>query len=233
MTIPPTLSMPSRIFDLDNEYVQRKFDEYNALIFESCLPPIPVRLSRARTYMGKLQYTKKRKVLGSGFACSNFLLRISTSFDLPENEQDDVIIHEMIHYYIAFTGKRDTSTHGKLFRSMMADINARFGRHITISRKVVVGQSGDGSSPFRNRAPRVHHVCISLLRDGSYGVTVAAKTRIGYISRLLPRFYPVHRKVWIESADSFFDRFPRSISPKMYRISASDAEKFIGHQRAD
>lgn len=56
-----------------------------------------------------------------------------TGADLPEELVEDTILHEMIHYYIAFNQWRDTSTHGQLFRREMKRINEKGGRHISIS----------------------------------------------------------------------------------------------------
>lgn len=118
------------------EYVESKIGEFNDLIFDSCLPPIPVKLSRARTYLGRVQYRRKRNVFGKITGATDFLMRISTTFDLPEKVQEDVIIHEMIHCYIAWKGLKDTSSHGKIFREMMGRINLQFGRNITISHRI-------------------------------------------------------------------------------------------------
>ena len=54
---------------------------------------------------------------------------------MDERLLEDTIIHEMIHYHILSNQLQDTSAHGKLFRKMMDDINARFGRNVTISHK--------------------------------------------------------------------------------------------------
>ena len=56
-----------------------------------------------------------------------------TGADLPEELVEDTILHEMIHYYIAFNHWSDTSTHGQLFRREMKRINEKGGRHISIS----------------------------------------------------------------------------------------------------
>ena len=41
----------------------------------------------------------------------------------------------MIHYYIAYKGIRDSSAHGKIFRSLMSVVNTRHGRHVSVSVK--------------------------------------------------------------------------------------------------
>lgn len=114
------------------DYVQRRFDEFNAQCFGGELRPIPVRLSRARSFLGQIAYRRERRLFRRD-RFADFTLRISTHFDLPEDVLDDVILHEMIHYSILSRQIKDTSAHGRLFRSMMNDINSRFGRHITVS----------------------------------------------------------------------------------------------------
>lgn len=117
-------------------YIQSRFDEFNARFFAGALPPVPIKLSNARTFLGKLTFTKRRKWLFGEWTYSNFVLRINTRFDLPEQLIEDTILHEMIHYYIAVNQLRDTSTHGHLFRREMARINAEGNRHITISYRL-------------------------------------------------------------------------------------------------
>ena len=65
----------------------------------------------------------------------DFRLRINTRIDLPEEEIEDTIIHEMIHYFIEVNKMEDSSAHGPLFLHMMNTINEKFGRHLTVSRK--------------------------------------------------------------------------------------------------
>ena len=117
-------------------YIQSRFDEFNARFFVGALPPVPIKLSNARTFLGKLTFTKRRKWLFGEWTYSNFVLRINTRFDLPEQLIEDTILHEMIHYYIAVNQLRDTSTHGHLFRQEMKRINAEGNRHITISYRL-------------------------------------------------------------------------------------------------
>lgn len=68
-------------------YVESKIREFNDLIFGSCLPPIPVKLSHARTFLGKVQYRRKRGISGGFAGNTDFLMRISTMFDLTEMDR--------------------------------------------------------------------------------------------------------------------------------------------------
>ena len=106
------------------DYIERKFNEFNHMIFEDRLKPLPFKLSCARTFLGQLRYRRKRGFWGK-CKYDNFQLVISGRRDMAESLLEDTIIHEMIHYYILSNQLTDTSSHGKLFRQMMNDINAR------------------------------------------------------------------------------------------------------------
>lgn len=201
------------------EYVESKIGEFNDLVFGSCLPPITVRLSHARSFLGRVQYRRQLSLFGRRPAGTDFVMRISTEFDLPENEQEDVILHEMIHCYIAFKGLKDTSTHGKLFRECMSRINSEFGRNITVSHRMAPGTANP-----RMQEVRQHCICVSRLKDGKWGITVCTEAKVPEIDRRLPRCYAIEQKQWYRSQDTFFNRYPRSRTPKIYRISREDLD---------
>lgn len=119
---------------ITRKYVRDKFFEYNELMFEGKLPPIPVKIGNSKGRLGTCFYTSLRRP-GHKPVNTDFHLRFSSAFDLPEEEWEDTIIHEMIHYYLAFFEMNDKTPHGDNFKRMMEDINARFGRHVTISYK--------------------------------------------------------------------------------------------------
>ena len=118
------------------EYIQSHFDAYNARFFGGSLPPLPIKLSHARSFLGKVTFVKRRQWLFGPWIYERFVLRINARIDMPEELLQDTILHEMIHYYIAVNQWKDTSTHGQLFRREMARINAEGGRHITISYRI-------------------------------------------------------------------------------------------------
>lgn len=116
------------------DFLKRNFDEFNRLMFDGQLPELPIAVGNARTSLGGLHFVRHRKMLG-GVEYRNFHIRISSRYDLDEREIEDVLIHEMIHYYILYNKLKDTSAHGVVFRKMMNDINAHFGRNISVSYK--------------------------------------------------------------------------------------------------
>ncbi|MCQ2208446.1 MAG: SprT-like domain-containing protein [Paludibacteraceae bacterium] len=199
-------------------FVQTKFIEFNTLIFKGALNPLPIRIGSSKTRLGSISY--KRRKQGNTFEFYDFKLTISKRFDLPKNEVEDTIIHEMIHYYILSKQLHDTSPHGKLFRQLMDHINKHFGRHITISHH------STGEERATDTHIKEHFVCVTVLTDGRTGLTVSAKTRIFQMWRNLPKYYKLQKMTWYWSIDPFFNQFPNSITPRIYLV---DAEKLNSH----
>lgn len=206
----------------NREFVLNAVAQFNELCFDGVLPPVPVVMTKARTYLGKVTFCTRRGLLGRVTGHDSFAIRISTSFDLTQQEWEDVIIHELIHYFIAWRGIRDTSVHGQEFRKMMAEINHKYGRHMSVSHKCKAGELEPKPVRIRN-----NFVCVTRLQDGNWGVTVAARTRVLYLHRALPRYYQLRGLSWYETADPFFARFPHSISPKIYRISEEELTRHL------
>ena len=172
-------------------------------------------MSRARTFIGKVTCKRTRSFLGP-WRNSNFVFRISQRRDLPEAEVEDTILHEMIHLDIMSSQQRDTSAHGRLFRAKMDDLNRRFGRHITISHRLT------DTEREQDRERRRHLVCVSRLKSGRWGVTLAAHTRLYDLWAQMDRVPEIVSHSWFLSTDPFFNRFPRSRTPKVYYAPEED-----------
>lgn len=207
------------------DFVQTTFDRFNALCFEGVLPAVPVVLTKAGTFLGKMEYKTRRDFFGIISSHYDFRLKISTGFDLTQEELEDVVIHEMIHYYIAYRNLRDSSAHGETFRRIMETINQKYGRHITVRHHGEPGQNlvKSGSSQYKK-----HYLCVSTFPNGSKGITVCASTKIFELYRLLPRYYRITEMEWYGSIDPFFNRFPRAHTPKIYKITE---EELAAHLR--
>lgn len=199
-------------------FLAKSFDQFNREIFHSELPEPRMVLTRARTFRGKLIYRVSRSFLKK--ATHDYEMRFSTGFDLPEEEWEDVVIHEMIHLCIVSKGLKDTSSHGPLFRSMMADINATHGRRIVISTRATSEQL-DADKRIRG-----HFLCIARFSDGRLGVSPVAKSRIFILWNEYSRIPGVVAVKWIGSTDPWFNRFPRAMKVKLYK---TDADQLLEH----
>lgn len=200
-------------------YIQQKFDEFNRLCFDGCLPAIPIVLSNARTYLGVCAYKTKRDLLMRK-RHYDFRLRISTRFDLPEEDIEDTILHEMIHYYIAYNHLKDSSTHGTLFRQMMNDFNQRFGRHISISHRLTDEQRAAAADTRR----KWHMVAMVRFKDGRVGIKCLPRIT----ERIRSYDYHVRRSPEVESIayfftdNPFFNRYPTSAALRVHFIDETE-----------
>lgn len=203
-------------------YIQQKFDEFNRLCFDGQLPPIPIVLSNARTYLGVCAFKTKRDLLMRK-RHYDFRLRISTRFDLSEDVIEDTILHEMIHYHIAYHHLKDTSTHGTLFRKMMNDFNQRFGRHISISHRLTDAQRAEATDTRR----KPHIVAVVHMKDGRVGIKCLPRVmeRITTYDYNVKRSPEVAAIAYLITDNPFFNRYPTSAAFRVHFIDESELTK--------
>ena len=197
----------------DIPYVQQKFREFNRQMFDGRLPEPPVSITNAKTYLGVCAFRKHRKWHGR-LEYSDFRIRINRRFDLSRDEIDDTIIHEMIHYYIGLFSPADMPGHSTLFRRMMADINERFGRHISVSHRLTPDQQ---EQAVDNR-PKKHVVARVVLKDGRTGIKVipCMERHIRRYRRGMMASGKVSSIEFFQTTDPFFNRFPSSSAFTVY-----------------
>lgn len=178
-----------------------RFNRFNERIFGGRLPRIPLRVSSAATRAGSFSHRTSRSRSGIVHTRS---ISISSAFDLEPDALDDVIIHEMIHYWIDLYGPRETP-HGPAFRAMMEEINRTHGRYISIRLS---------ATPEASRKPRF--VGVMELPDGRIGIVVPARSRLAAMYRDIPRLFGAVNCRWYVSSDGYFARFPSALKPKLY-----------------
>lgn len=193
-------------------YIQHKFDDFNRQYFGNQLPPIPIKLSNAKTFLGKVCFRKERKLLSRKWHYFDFVLRINTRIDLPEDVVEDIILHEMIHYHIVVNQLQDTSTHGRLFRAEMARLNAE-GRHIRISHRLTPEQVQQAQGKRKTRV-----VCVVYFKDGKVGVKVVPKQvpHILRFHRAALAHFSIDHLCWYLSDSPFFAQYPSSSALRFY-----------------
>lgn len=193
-------------------------------MFDGKLPKLPIELSDAKTFLGLCVYKKRRTILGRT-ECYDFKLRISTRIDLVEAEVEDIIIHEMIHYYIGYNNLKDSSAHGRVFRHIMNTINEKFGRHIKISHKL----TKEEKEQLYDTKRRWRVVAYVTFNDGRTGVKV--------LPRIMPRianyYNAVSRESSVESIElymtnnPYFNRYPSSSAFRVHYIDKAEADKHL------
>lgn len=207
------------------DFLEKRFETFNTLCFDGALPPVPIRLSRAVRTLGACTYRKRRRLFGPT-EYEGFVLRISTRYDLPEAELEDILLHEMIHYELLVNRRKDTSAHGRLFRARMKEINERFGRHITVSHRA----SSLPPASETAAAPTLRMVARVRLKDGREGVKVLPRIEARWKAyrRTLLRSGEVESVELYLTDDPWFSRFPKSSAFNVFFPSDPD---FASHFR--
>ena len=209
--------------ELTVDYLRQAFDHYNDLIFEGKLPVPKLKWSRAKTRLG--QMACKRKISWGRTKYYDFTISVSNYYKLTKEEIDDVLIHEMIHYSIAYTGLKDTSAHGVVFRGMMDKINRTFNRYITISVRT------------RNLKPRTlqqhkDYLILALeMKDGKYFLSSVNPSAAGKLAISLARTHEIKHYAWYQSQDEYFNSMPRVRSLRGRQVSEEVYKTMIGKMK--
>ena len=212
-------------------YIEKKFDEFNRLVFEGKLPRIPIELSNAKTFLGQCVYKKRRRPFGKP-ELYDFRLRINTRIDLPEQELEDTIIHEMIHYYIGYNNLEDASSHGPLFLQMMNGINRKFGRNLSVSHKSTKEQT----EQLQDTRSHYHVIAVLKFRDGRTGIKVlprVLRSILHYYNNVLslPDIAAIDLYM---SNNVFFNRYPNSSALKVHFLELGTImEQLKGAERME
>lgn len=204
------------------EFVEKKFDEFNRQIFGGKLPKIPVVLSDAKTFLGQC-VCRTRRMPNGRMEKYDFKLRINTRLDLPEREVEDILIHEMIHYYIGYHQLKDTSAHGQIFRQMMNEINTKLGRNLTVSHRSTKEQREE----LVDKKPRYHVIAVVTFHDGKTGIKVLPRVLqriLHYYNNVLAN-HSVHTVELYMSNNTFFNRYPNSGALKVHYLDIEEIRK--------
>lgn len=195
------------------QYASQKFQEFNQLIFQGRLPGITIKISNSRRTLGMFVHPRKSPLPGirNRGECS---LRFSSRLDLPQEDIEDTIIHEMIHYYIWYNRESDSGPHGFLFKKYMNQINLKFNRHITITHKSTSAELNSDTHSRNN------YICITHWNKGFRGVTICAKTKIFEIHRIYSSHPDIFKIEWFWSRSPWFNKYPVSRTAKVYSITS-------------
>jgi hypothetical protein len=205
----------------EEESLTTKFNKYNDLIFSSKLPIPRLKWSRGKTRLGQMACKRKRSWGRTTFY--DYTISVSRYYNLTEEQIDDVLIHEMIHYFIAYTGLKDTSAHGVIFRGMMDKINRTFNRHITISVR-----TRNLHLQSRTTQQAKDYLILALeTKDGKYFLSSVNPSAAGKLAISLARAREIAHYAWYQSQDEYFRSMPRVRSLRGRQVSAEVYETMI------
>lgn len=182
------------------EQMRAWFDTFNRQYFNGELPLPRLALGSSRTRLGSMSCRRRHTLTGWKF--SDFAIRLSTYYDCTEREMQTVLLHEMIHYYIAWKGIRDDAPHGSVFRSIMNRLNTRHGWDISVSASM---RGRKTAAPHNDRRPR-----LVLALENSRGECFLTVVNPRYAAQLKSRLKnaaDATQRAWFVSTDPFFSDF--------------------------
>lgn len=211
------------------DYLQTAFDKYNRLCFAGQLSQPTFTLSRAKTRLGWMKHQVRRQ---HGVAPQHhFTIALTTAYDLSPDMLDDVLIHEMIHLYIASHQLKDTSPHGRVFQQLMQAINARHHRHIRVAFRptdLPPSATPSASSASLTRGQRIakrtgpYIVMAIETTDHHYYLSSVAQCAVATVARMARSQHQILHVEWLLSEDHRFARYPRVRTLRAVRVSKAD-----------
>lgn len=104
------------------------FYQYNFMYFDNELPTPNFGILHSFRTCGFFEYTK-----GGWFDKNvyNPIISITDYYDFTLDQLEELMCHEMIHYYLAYTGKDRNCRHGKEFKKMARIFELNYKIHIT------------------------------------------------------------------------------------------------------
>lgn len=207
-------------FVIDETWLHASFDTFNRLYFNNALPCPRLSLSQSRTRLGSMSC--KHKLTWKGYRPCRYAIHVSTYYNQTERQYQNVLLHEMIHYYIAYKGIVDTSPHGKVFRQMMKNLNEKYGWEISVSSRMSEAKPASVQS---SATPRL--ILLLEVQGRGHFVSVVNPKYVAALEHELQRLSEVKQHAWYQSTDAYFDSFPVVRSLRGRRITAETRNELI------
>lgn len=199
----------------------RKFDhDY----FGGKLPVPELGLTRAKTRLGQLSF--KRASRWGKTKLYDFKLSMSTYYDMTDKQAKCVLLHEMIHYIIGYTGLKDTSAHGIVFRGMMDNLNRKYGWDIRVMTSTKGWKVSEQVKAKKEaKGPQTYLMLAIELKDGKHFLSRVSPGFARRIESQLKLVRELRSFQWYTTQEPYFDDYPQVRSLRGRRISKQDFER--------
>ena len=206
------------------DWMEEWFKRFDQEYFGGKLPLPELSLTRAKTRLGQLAF--KRASRWGRTKLYDFKLSMSTYYDMTEQQAKSVLLHEMIHYIIGYTGLKDTSPHGVVFRGMMDNLNRKYGWDIRVMTSTK-GWKVNERVEERQKAkgPQTYLMLAIEMQDGKHYLSRVNPSFARRIESKLSLVRELRSHRWYTTQESYFEDYPQVRSLRGRRISKSDFEK--------
>ena len=192
--------------------------------FGGKLPVPELGLTRAKTRLGQLVY--KRATRWGRTKLYDFKLSMSTYYDMTDRQAKSVLLHEMIHYIIGFTGLKDTAPHGIVFRGMMDNLNRKYGWDIRVMTSTKGWKVSERVEERQKaKGPQTYLMLAIEMQDGKHYLSRVNPSFARRIESKLSLVRELRSHRWYTTQEPYFEDYPQVRSLRGRRISKSDFEK--------
>lgn len=206
------------------DWMEEWFKRFDQEYFGGKLPLPELSLTRAKTRLGQLAF--KRASRWGRTKLYDFKLSMSTYYDMTDQQAKSVLLHEMIHYIISYTGLKDTAPHGVVFRGMMDNLNRKYGwdiRVMTSTRGWKVSERV--TEKKKAKGPQTYLMLAIELKDGKFYLSRVNPGFARRIEKQLPMVRELRSHRWYTTQESYFEDYPQVRSLRGRRITKGDFEK--------
>ena len=208
------------------EWIEKWFAVFNNDYFGGKLPLPDLALSKSKTRLGSMSC--KHVTRFGRTKVYDFAIRISNYYDMTEGQFQNVLLHEMIHYSIAYTGTKDTSPHGVVFRGMADAMNRKYGWDINVMISIRNVKIADDKivKPFL--------VMALELQTGERLLTVVNPKYAKKVDSMARNVKRISRFAWYTSTDKYFIHYPlvralrgRRVTLDVYEEKTSEMQQVL------
>ena len=206
------------------DWMEEWFKRFDQEYFGGKLPLPELALTRAKTRLGQLAF--KRASRWGRTKLYDFKLSMSTYYDMTDQQAKSVLLHEMIHYIIGYTGLKDTSPHGVVFRGMMDNLNRKYGWDIRVMTSTKGWKvSEQVAEKKKAKGPQTYLMLAIELKDGKFYLSRVNPGFARRIEKQLPMVRELRSHRWYTTQESYFEDYPQVRSLRGRRITKNDFEK--------
>ena len=206
------------------DWMEEWFKRFDQEYFGGKLPLPELSLTRAKTRLGQLAF--KRASRWGRTNLYDFKLSMSTYYDMTEQQAKSVLLHEMIHYIIGYTGLKDTSPHGVVFRGMMDNLNRKYGWDIRVMTSTKGWKVSERVAEKKKaKGPQTYLMLAIELKDGKFYLSRVNPGFARRIEKQLPMVRELRSHRWYTTQESYFEDYPQVRSLRGRRITKNDFEK--------
>ena len=112
----------------DYNTMPRIFWECNRLYFDQSLPTPRFGMMKKLNTLARFEYQNNKK---GKAPIKRQIILFSEYYDFDEETFKNLMVHEMIHYYLTWNGVKTELDHGKEFMAIANELNEKYGLNVT------------------------------------------------------------------------------------------------------